>query len=528
MFDILIKNGTIIDGTGKKSFQGDIGIEKGMITEIGSIKNASASKIIDANNLIVCPGFVDIMNRSDAFGMLFENPSQESLLRQGITTIIGGNCGASLAPIISLDAINAIQKWADIKNVALNWSTMAEFLSELSKKKFAVNYGTLVGHTTLRRGLLKQDIRQLQAKEMEQMQYTISESIRDGALGLSAGLVYAHTKIATTEELIEASKSASKNGGYLSLHIRNEGENIVSSINEAIRISQEAQIPVEIAHFKIIGKKNWPLLEKVFSMIEMANRNNPLVTFDVFPYTFSASVLYTILPDWVTREGKEKMLEFLRDKEYKKRIVEEMQKNSMVDCDEIIIAMSAGDKNLVGHNLKFIAQNQGLSVQEAILNIILESRGRMISFIPDIGEENIKSKILNDFSIISSNGVGYNLSHANGMELAHPRCFGAFPRAIKKYAIDEKIISLEEIIRKMTLKPAQKIGLKNRGEIKVKNFADIVIFNKEQLTDNATLQLPYQFPSGIDHVIVNGTIAVENGQYNNSLSGKIIKKHTDA
>lgn len=528
MLDILIKNGTIIDGSGKKSFQADIGIEKGLITEIGNLKNASAAKIIDAQNLIVCPGFIDILNRSDAFGMLFENPSQESLLRQGITTIIGGNCGASLAPIMSLDAINAIQKWADIKNVALNWSTMGEFLDELAKRKFGINYGTLIGHTTLRRGLLKQEIRQLQSKELEQMQYAISQSMHEGALGLSAGLIYAHTKIAPTEELIEIAKTTAKYRGYFSLHIRNEGENIMSSINEAIRISQEAQIPVEIAHFKIIGQKNWGLLEKVLDMIEIANRSGAQITFDVFPYDFSASVLYTILPDWTTKEGKEKMLEFLRDGNYKKQIVEEMQRNKLVDYEKIIIAMSAGDKNIIGHDLKSIAQNQGISVEEVILNIILESRGRMISFIPDLGENNIKNQIANNFSLISSNAAGYSLAHESSRELAHPRCFGAFPRAIKNYVLDEKIVGMEDMISKMTSKPAQKIGLKKRGEIKIKNYADIVIFDPNRLKDNATLELPYQFPSGIEYVIINGIISVDSANFTAGLNGKILKKSIDA
>lgn len=529
MLDILIKNGTIIDGSGKKSFQSDIGIEKGFITEIGNLQSSSAAKIIDAQNMLVCPGFIDILSRSDAFGMLSENPSQESLIRQGITTIIGGNCGASLAPIISAHAINAIQKWADIKNVALNWSTMGEYLDDLSKRKIGINYGTLIGHTTLRRGLLKQDVRQLQSKELEQMQYAISQSMSEGALGLSAGLVYAHTKIAPTEELIEIARTASKYKGYFSLHVRNEGADMMSSVNEAIRISQEAQLPVEIAHFKIIGQKNWGLLEKVLNMIEVANRSGAQVTFDVFPYIFSASVLYTILPDWVTKEGKEKMLEYLRSAAYKKQIVEDMQKNQQnIDYENIIIAMSAGDKNIIGHDLKTISKNQGISVEETILNIILESRGRMISFIPDLSEDNIKNQILNNFSLISSNGTGYNLSHAGNRELAHPRCFGAFPRAIKKYVIDNKVISMEDMISKMTSKPAQKIGLKKRGEIKIKNHADIVIFNPQELKDNATIELPYQFPGGINHVIVNGISAVENGNFTGILNGKILKKSVDA
>lgn len=524
MFDILIKNGTIIDGTGGKSFHGDIGIEKGLITEIGEIKiKASALKTIDATGKIICPGFIDILNRSDAFGTLFENPSQESLLRQGITTIIGGNCGASLAPMISISGIEAIKKWADIKNVAINWSSMAEFLNELSGKKIGVNFGTLIGHTTLRRGLLKQEIRLLQKKEQEQMNYIVDQSMSEGAFGISAGLVYSHTKITPTEELIEISKITAKHGGFLSLHMRNESGNVVASVNEAIRISQEAQIPVEIAHFKIIGQQNWPAIEKILPMIELANRNGTQITFDVFPYTFSASVLYTILPDWATKEGKERLLMLLRDTNQKKNIVQEMQQNKPVDYDKIIIAMSAGDKSLIGHSVQTIAQSQGLSSEEMILNIIIESGGRMIGFIPDLSENNIKKQISSNFSFISSNAAGYNLSYANSRELAHPRCFGAFPKAIKKYVLDEKVISLEEMIAKMTSRPAKKIGLKKRGELKIKNFADITILDTNNLNDNATIDLPYQFPSGVDYVIVNGQVAVNKNDFTGSVNGKILK-----
>lgn len=528
MFDILIKNGNIIDGSGKKSFQADIGIEKDTITEIGNLQNASAKKLIDAKNLAVCPGFIDILNRSDTFWSLFENPSQESLLRQGVTTIIGGNCGASLAPIISAHAINAIQKWTDIKNVAINWGNMAEFLYEISQKPLGVNFGTLVGHTTLRRGLLKDEIRPLSRDELDKMKYSTEESMGGGALGLSAGLVYAHSRVAPTEELIEVAGVVAKNNGYISLHLRNEEENIVAAVNEAIRISQEAGVPIEIAHFKIIGQKNWPLMDKALSMIEIANRSGAKITFDIFPYTFSASVLYTTLPDWLANESKEKLIGILSDKIQKKSIIEEMQKNPKFEYGKIIIAMSSGDKSYIGHTIQSIAGNQGLSPEEVILNLILESRGRMIGFIPDIGEDNLKKQIISNFSLIASNGAGYGLNYENSNELAHPRCFGAFARTIKKYAIDEKILPLEEIVAKMTLKPAQKVGLKRRGEIKAKNFADITIFDPEKIKDNATLESPYQFSDGIKYVIVNGKIEIEDGNYNGSLNGKVLKKNIDA
>ena len=524
MLDILIKNGTIVDGTGEKSFHGDIGIEKGLITGIGEIK-ASALKTIDATGKIVCPGFVDILNRSDSFGTLFENPSQESLLRQGITTIIGGNCGGSLAPMISISGIEAIKKWADIKNVAINWSTMDEFLNGLSTRKIGVNFGTLIGHTTLRRVLLKQEIRLLQRKEQEQMNYVVDQAMSEGAFGISAGLVYSHTKITPTEELIEISRITAKKGGFLSLHMRSEGNNIIASVNEAIRISQEAQIPVEIAHFKIIGAQNWSSIDKILPMIELANRNGAQVTFDVSPYTFSASVLYTILPDWVTNEGKEQLLTLLRDTDKKKIIVREMQQSKPVDYNKIIIAMSAGDKSLIGHSIQTIAQGQGLSSEEMILNIIIESGGRMIGFIPDLSEDCIKKQISSDYSFISSNAAGYNLEYANNRELAHPRCFGAFPRALKKYVIDEKVISLEKMIAKMTSLPAKKIGLKKRGELKIKNFADITILDTNSLNDNATIELPYQFPSGIEYVMVNGQVAVNKSDLTGSANGKILKNN---
>lgn len=525
MFDILIKNGTIIDGSGAKSFKADIGIEGDTISAIGNLSDSKAAKIIDATDKIVCPGFVDILNRSDTFGTLFEIPSQESLLRQGITTIIGGNCGASLAPIISPDAINAIQKWADIKKIAANWSSVAEFFFSIANKKFGVNFGTLIGHTSLRRGLLKGDTRPLEKGEIEQMEYIADMSMKSGALGISAGLVFAHSNIAPTEELISLAKIVKKHNCYFSLHLRNDGESIIAAINEAIRISQEGNIPLEISHFKIIGKKHWPLLDTILGMIDSANKNGAQITFDVFPYAFSANVLYTILPQEIAKENKEKLASILKDKEIKKEIVKEMQKNPALDYGKIIIAMSGGDKSFIGHTIETVAKNQGLSQEEVILNSIIESRGRIIGFMPDIDEENIRKQIKSELSLISSNSAGYDLSFAKSRELAHPRCFGAFPRAIKKYAIDEGLIPMETMIAKMTSKPASKIGLAKRGEIKIKNFADIIIFNPQKIKDNATLEMPYQYPDGIDWVLVNGQPAIENGNYNGALNGKVLKKY---
>jgi len=522
MYDIIIKNGTVIDGTGEKMFKADIGIKDDEISKIGELHNEKGEVEIDAEGKYVCPGFVDVNNHSDTYWQIFSNPDLESLIQQGITTIIGGNCGSSLAPLSSAKNIETIQKWANIKEIAINWLSLNEFFSEMEKRKISVNFGTLVGHGTLRRGVLGDQMRNPDRKEMEFMKGMLEKAMKEGALGMSLGLAYTHARGATLEELIELAGVVQKYDGVLVTHLRNEGENLMEELAQAIKVALETKVKLHISHLKAVGEKNWDLMEEALDLIKEAWDHEVEITFDFYPYTSIGSVLYTLLPSWATEGGKKMMLRRLSDRVTRLRVVEEMKKSDF-DFSKIEIGISNLNKTLARKKIADIASAQNKSVEEAVIDILLASDGRVIISSEVLSEENLKKAIQNDFSIVASNGSGYNLAHEKTGEVVHPRSFGTFPRALKKYVVDEKLLSWEEAIMKMTGLAAGKFGLRRRGEIKEKNFADIVVLDPQKIRDFATNDNPYQYNEGIEQVLVNGQIVLNQAKYEGVKNGEIIR-----
>lgn len=517
MYDIVIKNTNIIDGLKSKKYVADVGIFKGKIKYIGSIKITKARKLINGNGLYLCPGFIDLNNHSDTYLSLFNN-SLESLLQQGITTILGGNCGSSLAPLTSGDMIKSVQKWADISEINLNWLSFEEFLNEIEKRKISVNFGSLVGHSTLRRGILGEEFRLLKKKELEIIKDLLKKALKQGAFGLSTGLAYSHAKVASKKELVELAKVVALKKGIYASHIRGEAEELLPAIQETIDIAKESGVSVEISHLKAMGKRFWPNMKKALSLIEKAGIN-----FDVYPYTVTGSVLYILLPDWVAKGGKEMMLKRLKNN--KQRIIKEMQEKKDYEYDKIIISISPTDKTFIGKKITDIAKAQGVSVEQAIINMLIASQGRIITFLDTLDEYNVEMAMSHDLSFISSNGAGYDIDHYKKKgELVHPRCFGAFPRFLGKYVRNEQLLDWEDAIYKISGGPAKKMGLKDRGVIKKGNWADLVLINPRSVIDNATFVNPYQYPSGIDYVFVNGQIAVEKGSFTGIKAGRVLRK----
>jgi len=525
MYDILIKNGTILDGTNTKQFEADIAIKKDKIKKISNLKNEKAKIVIDAKNQYVSPGFIDIHNHSDAYWSLFTIPGLHSMLYQGITTMLGGNCGSSLAPLAKGHIVDSIQKWADINEINVNWSTMNEFLSILENRKLGVNFATLVGHATLRRGLIGEEFRQLSSKEMKIIERMLEDALKEGAFGLSTGLAYSHAKLAPTEEIIKLAKIIKKENGIYTSHIRGEAEELISSIQETVTIAKKSKASVEISHLKAMGKKNWPNFSRAIEFIDKAKQEGININFDVYPYTKTGSVLYILLPDWIAEGGKQIMIKRLKDPAIKTKVVREMQEAKYYEYEKVIIAISPIDKTFIGKKITEIAETQGVSVEEAIVNMLIASEGRVITFFDTLNEDNVKLALKHPLSFISSDGSGYDIDYyRRKKELVHPRCFGTFPRVLGKYVREEKLMSWEEAIYKMTGGPAQKIGLKNRGVIKKGNFADIVVFNPETIIDKATFENPFQYPEGIDYVIINGKIAINNGKYTGEMAGRVLRK----
>lgn len=525
MFDLVIKNGTVVDGSGFGRVEADVAIEGGKIVAIEKITGKFQSRaVIDAQGKIVCPGFIDILDHSDSFWTLFTTPRLDSKITQGVTTVIGGNCGSSIAPILGQDSVCAIRKWVNIDNVSINWTRTSEFFEEVKRRKIGLNFGTLVGHETLRRGLMGDDIRKIKDDEIKMMGKMLSDSLREGVLGMSTGLVFSHAKMAANYEIKYLAEILRSADAYYASHIRGEAEELLPSVNETIQIGRETGVSIEISHFKAIGKKYWPDMERALQMIDLANEEGVNIDFDLYPYDTTGSVLYIILPDWVSEGGRSKMLSRLKDLDLRQKIVSEM-KGMNYDYANIVVSICPKIREVVGRKIIDIAEGQEISPEEAIIELLISSGGHVIVFDKGVlDEKNIEMELQSKHSLIASGDAAYNSEYARTGELVHPRCFGSFARILGQYVREKKILSLEQAVNKMTLKPAQKIGLKQRGLLQSGYAADIAIFDEKKVADRATYENPYQYAVGIEYVIVNGAVVINKGVHTGELAGKVLTK----
>lgn len=520
MFDILIKGGTVIDGTGRKRFSADVGIKDGAIHEIGDLGEEEAKKTIDAVGKMVVPGFIDVCNHSDTYWTLFSNPMQESLIRQGITTIIGGNCGSSLAPLLSEDAILSIRKWSAADHFNVDWRTVEEFLKVLSQKGLGVNFGTLVGHATLRRAIMGDASRHVNEEEEKILQKSLEGALREGAFGLSSGLVYTHASGADRREMKILAKVVSSFPGVYTTHIRNETSMFREAAREALRLAAEAGVRTHISHLKVLGNFHWSAFEEVLEEIAEEARIGTEVTFDIFPYTATGSVLYTLLPEWASQGGKHMMLARIREKSSRRDIVEDLRRKQL-DYSKIRVSLAKSGSR---KTIEEMAEGQGIDPEEVILDLLLANEGRVIVFLDLISEENMRSGLRSKYSMVASDGVGYDMVHKKTGERIHPRSFGAFPRVLGKYVREEKVLTWEEGIYKMSGFPARVFSLAGRGEVRTGYAADIVVFDPETVCDKATFDDPYQYPVGIEHVLVNGKCAFSKGTLSSEGFGEVLRK----
>lgn len=523
MYDVLIKNGTIVDGSGRPMYRADVAIREDKIVAIGDFAHVRAEKEIDALGKYVVPGFVDINNHSDTYWQLLADPHLESMLRQGVTTIVGGNSGSSLAPLTDPSVIRSIQKWTDVERINFNWLSMEEFLREVERRQPGVNFATLVGHGTLRRGAMKDETRTIVPDEISIMQRYLKTALKDGAIGLSTGLKYTHARGAGTRELVTLAKMAVDQGGIYATYVRDEEEYLVKAVEEALMVAKEAKTPIHISHLKAVGEKNWHLMDEVFNLIETAALNDIAVTFDVYPYTSTGSVLYTLLPEWVTQNGRTMMIEQLKDKQTYLSVLRDMRKDE-IDYSQVLISASTLSKMLTRRRISEIATMQGKSPEEVVLDLLLASDGRAIVSMEVLSEKNVRKAIQHPFSIISSNGVGYDLAHKETGDLVHPRNFGTFPKVFAEYVRRQKALSWEEAVHKMTGKPAVKFNIEKRGLIGEGYYADVVVLDPELIEDRSTMEDPYQYPVGISHVFINGRIALEHGLLSPRRLGAVLRQ----
>ncbi|MFC1803819.1 amidohydrolase family protein [Thermoproteota archaeon] len=518
MQDILVKGGSIIDGSGNSAYKGDLVIKNGLITIIEDLEK-EADLIIDATGLIVAPGFIDTHSHSDLY--LIHAPEVLPKVMQGITTEIIGQDGLSEAPIRE-DVKQEWRKYLSGLNgdppIEWTWNTFSEYLSSIEEARPSVNVASLVGHGNLRLLAIGMGNRDPSSRELSLMKELLSESLKQGAFGLSTGLIYAPCVYSKAFELLELCKETTKHEGIFVVHMRNEGDALLKSIDEVLGIGKDSGIHVHISHFKVGGKANWGKSRSSLGELDKATAQGLKVSFDQYPYTAGSTFLSSLLPAWVHEGGVDKLLERLRDNSTRSKVVLDLStkvQSRATGWDTVLVTYVASKRNkiLEGLSLFEIAEKRGQTEIDALIDIVLEEENQasMASF--TMNEEDVERIIAHPLGMICTDGLL--------LGKPHPRVYGAFPRILGHY-VRKSVLRLEEAVRKMTGYPAQVFKLEKRGLIKSGYYADITIFNPNTVQDTATYKEPRKYPEGIHHVIVNGKLTVHDNQFTGERAGKVL------
>lgn len=529
-FETLIRNGKIYDGSGGEPYVADIGINGDSIVEIGDLSGAQANFIIDANGMAVAPGFINMLSWATE-SLLIDGKSQSDI-RQGVTLEVFGE-GISLGPVNDDIRKGMISQMRDY-SFEIPWTTLGEYLEWLEKKGVTPNVASFVGATTLRIHELGMDNRPPASEELERMKTLARDAMQEGALGIGSSLIYAPASYASTEELIELCKVAAEYGGMYITHMRSEGNAIYAAVDETIRIAREANIPAEIYHLKMAGTENWNKLDSVIRMIDTANRSGLRITADMYTYPAGATGLDASMPPWVQEGGIHHWMKRMTDPAIRKRVINEMRTRSnswenlllMAGSPERVILVGfANDslKRFTGQSLAAVAKAYGKSPEETAMDLVIADSTRVSTVYFMMSEENIKRQLQLPYVSLGSDAES---SAPEGVFLkssTHPRAYGNFARLFAKYVRDEKVITLQEAIRRVTSLPATNLKIRRRGSLAVGNFADIVIFDPEKIQDHATFEKPMQYATGMEYVLVNGTVVLNNGEHTGATPGRVVR-----
>jgi N-acyl-D-aspartate/D-glutamate deacylase len=530
-YDLIIMNGRIVDGTGNPWFYGDVAIRGDRIIKVGKVGPARAIRRIDADGMIVAPGFIDMLGQSEL--NLLIDPRAQSKVFQGITTEVTGE-GGSPAPLNDY-ILKELDPFLKHYKITADWHTLGEYFARLERSHSAINLATYVGATQVRQYVLHDDNRAPTAAELDQMKKLVAQAMEEGAVGISTSLVYAPAFYAKTEELIELAKVASRYGGVYASHMRNESNSIMSALDEAIRIGTEAKIPVEIFHLKMAGKPNWGKMRDVIAKIEGARFGGLDITADQYPYVAGATSLGAAAPPWSHEGGTAKFLERLKDPSTREKLKQEMRAPSN-NWENFYLGAGGGGGILVASVLnRDLAKYEGKRINEvakmmgkqdeidALFDLLIADNAQtgMIVFL--MSEDDVKLALRQPWVSV---GVDHGAVALNGPLAegkAHPRGYGSFPRILRRYVWDEHVITLEEAIRKMTSLAANRVHLADRGLLKPGFFADVVVFNQQELRDIATFEDPNRLSTGMKYVLVNGVPVISNGQQTNALPGRPLR-----
>ena len=527
-YDVVIRHGTIYDGTGTPGRAGDVAIRGDTIAAIGQLGRARGKQEIDATGLAVAPGFINMLSHSEE--TLIEDPRSQSEIRQGVTLEVFGEM--SFGPRNERMKQEGRELQGDIR-YDITWDTLDEYLRHLEKRGITPNVASFVGAATVRDYVIGKADRAPTPAELEQMKALVDRAMREGALGVTTALIYTPDTFASTEELIELSKVAAKYGGIYTAHMRSEGDRFLEAIDETLRIAREAKIPVEIYHLKAAGESNWPKMQQAIAKIEAARREGLRVTADMYNYTAGATGFDAAMPPWVQEGGVKAWIERLKDPAVRARVIDEMRHPAKWESlyfaagspERVLLLGFKTDalKPLTGKTLAEVARQRGTSPEDTIIDLVIADGTRIEVAYFLMSEENVRRQIALPWMSFGSDAGS---SAPEGVFLKsnpHPRAYGNFARLLGHYVRDEKVIPLTEAIHRLTLLPATNLRIEGRGALRPGHFADLAIFDPATIADQATFENPRQYATGMKFVLVNGVTVLHDGEHTGALPGRIVR-----
>ncbi|HJR59740.1 MAG TPA: D-aminoacylase [Vicinamibacterales bacterium] len=529
LFDVIIRGGTVYDGTGSPGRRADVGIRGDRIAAVGDLAGGQASNVVEAAGLAVSPGFINMLSWATE-SLLVDGRSQGDI-RQGVTLQIFGE-GSSMGPLTDAMKKRATEQMGDIK-YEITWTTLAEYLTELERRGVSNNVASFIGATTIREHVIGLEDRKATPGQLEQMRALVRQEMAAGALGIGSSLIYAPAFYASTEELIELCKVAADYRGKYISHMRSEGNRLLESVDELIRISREAKIPAEIYHLKAAGQANWPKMDQVIAQVEAAQKEGLRITADMYTYTAGATGLDAAMPPWVLDGGYDEAYKRLRDPDMRKKIAEAIRTGGS-DWENLYVAAGSPDrvilvgfkneklKPLTGKTLAEVAKLRGEDPVDTIMNLVLEDQSRVGTVYFMMSEENLRKQIRLPWVSFGSDAASMSPELPFTKSSAHPRAYGNFARLLGRYVREERVISLEEAVRRLTGLPATNLELDRRGFIREGMFADIAVFDPLTIADRATFEKPHQFATGVVHVFVNGGHVLKDGEHTGAKPGRAV------
>jgi N-acyl-D-amino-acid deacylase len=512
-FDVVIRNGTVYDGSGNKPYQADVAIQNDTIATIGNLSGFTGKEEIDAKGKAVTPGFINMLSWAD--GSLLKDGRSMSDIKQGVTLEVFGE-GWSPGPRIRKNEKDSL------------WSSLGEYFTYLKNKGVSTNFASFVGATTVRNYVIGYENRKPTTDELEKMKELVRNAMKEGAMGLGSSLIYAPADYASTEELIELSKVVAAYDGMYITHMRSESDKIFPAMNEVFRIAKEAHVPAEIYHLKINNTWNWNKIDTVLSKIDSAQKAGLKISANMYTYNASGTTITARLPTWVQEGGAQDMRKRLKNPALRKQLLREMElgipSRNSDPKDVMVMGFRKDSLNKLYRNkrLSEIAAMHGKSANETILDLLIEDKSTMPSIFFLISEDNLRRMLQLPYVSICSDAASIPDEKPFNEGGTHPRTYGSFARLLAKYVREEKLMSLEEAIRRMTSLPASRLKIKKRGTLAVGNYADVVVFDADKIQDHATFEYPHQYATGVQYVFVNGQMVLREGEHTGNMPGRLV------